>query len=242
MLKPPRSLCLILPLLIGSWAVLVYGLGMEEPEEVLSLGAPEVLFDGTSLDRWHFYCRDDSVAKSDVCSIEDGVLQITGRPSGYLATKRWYRDYVLELEWRWQAGSSGGNSGVLVHTTAPLLFFGWPRSLEVQLQAGHAGDFWVIGKGVDLRVEDERARRRSPRPGDQHTHRRVRNLTDGSERPIGSWNSMRVVCRDTEIEVFVNGELVNHGTACTETEGAIALQSEGTPIEFRSIRLTPLQQ
>ena len=35
-----------------------------------------------------------------------------------------------------------------------------------------------------------------------------------------------------------NGELVNHVTECSETRGAIALQSEGAEINFRNIFLT----
>jgi hypothetical protein len=37
--------------------------------------------------------------------------------------------------------------------------------------------------------------------------------------------------------VKVNGVLVNHATKVSQTKGAIALQSEGTPIEFRNIKL-----
>jgi hypothetical protein len=40
--------------------------------------------------------------------------------------------------------------------------------------------------------------------------------------------------------VSVNGDLVNEATNCSATRGAIALQSEGAPIEFRDIVLTPL--
>ncbi|MCP3915057.1 MAG: DUF1080 domain-containing protein [bacterium] len=197
------------------------------------------LFDGQHLDEWVLYTEADGKTREGLCRVEDDVLRIAGRPTGYLATRRWYRDYTLELEWRWP-GERGGNSGVLVHTTAPLLFYGWPKSMEVQLQAGSAGDFWVIGDGVDIHVENEKERRAEPREGDLHTHRRIANLTDDSEKPVGEWNAMRIECRADRVRVWVNGTLVNDGQGCTVTEGAIALQSEGTPIEFRGIRLKPL--
>ena len=51
---------------------------------------------------------------------------------------------------------------------------------------------------------------------------------------------MVVVCRGNEIVVKINGDLVNRATNTSVVEGAIALQSEGTPIEFRNVKLTPL--
>jgi len=52
---------------------------------------------------------------------------------------------------------------------------------------------------------------------------------------------MRIICSGGEVTVFVNDEKVNHGTNCTITQGGIALQSEGTPAEFRNITIKPLQ-
>jgi Domain of Unknown Function (DUF1080) len=41
--------------------------------------------------------------------------------------------------------------------------------------------------------------------------------------------------------VWVNGTMVNHGTNCTASKGHIALQAEGSEVEFRKVELTPLQ-
>ena len=127
-----------------------------------------------------------------------------------------------------------------MHVTTPLLFYGWPRSLEVLLQAGRAGDFWTIGAGVELAVEDAAARRRAPRPGDLHSHRRIARRVDGLEREPGAWNHLRVRCEGGEVVAYVNGVETNRGVDCTITEGGLALQSEGAPIEFREVRLQPL--
>ena len=242
----------ILPLsagiLLASCLFAATGLIEDEllPGRLHSLAEPVVLFDGSSLDAWNLYTEDASVALADVATVEDGVLHMAGAPYGYLQTERWYRDYVLDLEWRWPVGEDGearaGNSGVLVHSSAPFIFYVWPRSLEVQLQSGSAGDFWVIGDDVDIRVANEGERRVEPKAGDLHSHRRIRNLTDDSEKPLGEWNHMRVECAGDRLRVWVNDELVNDGTACTVSEGAIALQSEGTPIEFRDLRLSPLKE
>jgi hypothetical protein len=42
--------------------------------------------------------------------------------------------------------------------------------------------------------------------------------------------------------VWVNGDLVNHGTDCTAERGRIALQAEGARCEFRRVELVPLER
>ncbi len=211
----------------------------QHEEELAALAAPEVLFNGQDLKGWIFFSKQQDAVVEDTWSVENGILKCAGKPKGYLLTRRWYRDYELTLEWRW-SGEVGGNNGVLVHSTVPLMFGGWPQSLEVQLRSGSAGDFWVIGKHVNIDVENAQQRRAKPVPGDRHTHRRIKRLTSDPEKPIGQWNTMRIICNQDEVTVLVNDVKVNHGTNCTVTQGGIALQSEGTPAEFRNIEIKPL--
>lgn len=193
-------------------------------------GGPIDLFNGKDLSGWTCELTDKGVGMEQVWSVENGVLKCTGNPAGYLRTKQEYSDYVLTLEWRWPPGTpNGANNGVLVHVSTPGALGIWPKSIEVQLATGNAGDFWIIGTELD--VENEAQRKQD---------RRHLNLTDDSERPHGEWNQMEITCRGDEIVVKVNGHLVNHATNCSVTRGAIALQSEGAPIEYRNIRLTPL--
>ena len=42
------------------------------------------------------------------------------------------------------------------------------------------------------------------------------------------------------IRVWVNGDLVNDGSDATADRGRIALQSEGSEVEFRKLSLTPI--
>ncbi len=70
--------------------------------------------------------------------------------------------------------------------------------------------------------------------------RRIVNLTDGSEKPLGQWNTLEIECKGAEVIVHVNGTLVNHGSNCTVTSGKIALQAEGAEVEFRKVELTQL--
>jgi hypothetical protein len=195
---------------------------------------PVALFNGKDLSGWSHYLWDSAAKKQDtttpmaaVWSVEDGVLVCQGKPPGYIRTEKEYSNYKLSLEWRWPEGTVKGNNGVLVHTSTPNALGVWPKSVEVQLAFGNAGDFWVIG--TELEVPDLEKRRQG---------RRHLNLTDNSEKPAGQWNKMEILARGDEIKVWVNGDLVNHATRCNVTRGAISLQSEGALIHFRNIYLT----
>ena len=114
----------------------------------------------------------------------------------------------------------------MIHVTKPGELGVWPKCLEVQLQSGEAGDLWVIGTTLEI-----------DNPAGRIEGRRHKNLTEGDEKPLGEWNNMEITCRGDEVLVKVNGKLVNHATKLSQSKGAIALQSEGTPIEFRNINL-----
>ena len=40
--------------------------------------------------------------------------------------------------------------------------------------------------------------------------------------------------------IRVNGDLVNHGFECTANQGQIAVQAEGSEVEFQKLMLTPI--
>jgi hypothetical protein len=198
------------------------------------------LFDGHSLTGWHADVpaadSDPNVPPSFV--VRDGVLVSQGKPEGHLITDRDFRDYRLVVEYRWPG--EPGNCGVLVHASTPRRLYGmFPQSIECQLHVGEAGDFWCIGE--DITVPDMEARR-GPRETwgvDGDRARRILNLTDGSEKPLGEWNEMVIECVGRDVSVWVNGALVNRGTECTTNHGQIALQAEGAVCEFRKVELTP---
>jgi len=115
--------------------------------------------------------------------VRNGMLVSLGEPRGHLITDSSYRDYRLEVEYRFPG--TPGNAGVLVHASTPRALYGmFPRSIEVQMESGNAGDFWCILE--DIRVPDME-RRRGPRAqwGTTHfplrsRHREVRcELEDG---------------------------------------------------------------
>ena len=199
------------------------------------------LWNGRDLAGWHADVpdadKDPKIAPSFVA--RGAALVSLGRPLGHLITDASFRDYRLTVEWRWP--DKPGNCGVLVHCSTPRRLAGmFPQSIECQLHAGNAGDFWCIGE--DITVPDMEARR-GPKETwgvDGDRARRIQNLTDDSEKPAGEWNQMVVECRGREIQVWVNGDMVNHGTGCTADHGQIALQAEGAVCEFRKVELEPL--
>lgn len=189
------------------------------------------IFNGKDVSNWKWVSDVAGPKMEDVWSVRDGILYCTGKPTGYMHTKNAdYRDYLLIVEWRWPEKSRGGNNGVLVHASKPRTLGVWPKSVEVQLGSGDAGDFWIIG--TKLNVPDEATRK---------IDRCYKNLTDDSEKPIGQWNRMEITCRGDNIVVKVNGQLVNEASNCSVTQGAISLQSEGAPIQFRKVQLVGLR-
>jgi len=201
------------------------------------------LFNGTDLSGWEadVPARDKDKKAPDSFVVRDGLLVSLGKPEGHLLTKQAYRDYRLEVEYRFPG--KGGNCGILVHASRPrALYEMFPQSIEVQMNSGDAGDFWCIQE--DIKVPDMETRR--PRKADQKwggaegDARRILNLTDGSEKPLGEWNEMVIEARGKSVRVWVNGDLVNHGEDATADQGRIAIQAEGTEVEFRRVEIAPL--
>ena len=183
------------------------------------------LFNGNDLTNWAFFLRDPSVDASEVFTVQNDVIHITGNPFGYMRTKESYSDYTLHLEWRYPLELS--NSGVFIHAQLPDTI--WPKCIECQLKAGNAGDFVAMG-GSDMNERTDKS------------VRVVAKLAGSTEKAVGEWNTMEVTCIADNIDVFVNGVLMNKATGVTLKEGHICLQSEGKDIEFRNVFLTRLNK
>ena len=212
---------------------------------VLTAGAESVaLFNGKDLSGWHVDVpdADDNAEIKPSFIVRDGKLVSLGKPLGHLITDEVHANYRLELEYRF--ANKPGNCGVLVHASRPRALYGmFPASIEVQMNSGHAGDFWCIDENIEVPdMEKRRPKGKNQKwGGKKGDARRILNLTDDSEKPVGEWNTMKIECLDDEIKVWVNGELVNHGKDCTVSKGQIALQAEGVEVEFKGLLLTPLE-
>lgn len=201
------------------------------------------LFNGNDLKNWHIDvpAMDTLNTLKSPFLIRDGMLVSLGTPQGHIITNKNYKNYRLEVDYRFVG--EPGNCGVLVHASIPRSLYNmFPKSIEVQMMHENAGDFWCIVENIKT---DDMVSRRGPEEEWGITEgklRRIRNLTNGSENPLGEWNSMVIECLGDQIKVWVNGELVNHGYDSTANEGQIAIQAEGAEVEFKKIKLTPISR
>jgi hypothetical protein len=165
-------------------------------------------------------------------TVRDGVISCTGVPVGMLRTERCYENFVLELEWRHR--EAGGNSGVFVWSDAlPARGQPFPRAIEVQVMDGHEGegftsdgDVFPIHGATMVPGNGRGGQRAFP------TERRV--------HPAPEWNHYRIECNDGAITLAVNGKVVTSGRECSPRKGYISLESEGSPVEFRNLRIREL--
>ena len=199
------------------------------------------LFDGKSLTGWYMDVpdlqKDSSLRKPFI--VREGLLVSLGTPGGHLISEKSYENYILEFEYRF-AGKPG-NCGVLVHASTPRALYGmFPKSIEVQMMHSNAGDFWCIQEDIQV---DDMEKRRGPKENwgvSEGKERRIINLTDNSEKPLGEWNRMKIKCEGNRVTVWVNGDLVNDGYGATAKKGQIALQAEGAEVEFKDLILSPI--
>ncbi|QDU62240.1 hypothetical protein Pan216_31070 [Planctomycetes bacterium Pan216] len=190
------------------------------------------LFNGKNLDGWKVWLSKSDTPPEEEISVKDGVIDVRGDVRGYLISDKEYGNFVLNFQWRWSGDlekKRGRNSGAFVRVIGPDRI--WPKGVEAQLMAGHAGDFWLVG-GAKLTIDKSRQ--------DKRVARHYFRTKDGVEKPLGQWNDYKIVCDGGTIKLFINGELVNEGTDCDIPKGKILFQSEGAPIQFRNIKIKPL--
>jgi len=195
----------------------------DDPTREPKFGPEVELFNGRDFSGWTHHLPDPKAKFADVWSVKDGVIVCQGNPVGYIRTEASYTNFELTLEWRFDPARGPGNSGVLFRMQAPDQV--WPRSIEAQLMATNAGDFWNIEEfpmAVDLERTDGR-----------HTTRRA----PSSEKPLGEWNRYRIRADHGLVTLEVNGVVQNTASWAAELPGPICLQSEGATIEFRNVRL-----
>lgn len=184
------------------------------------------LFNGRDLSGWQAFLRDSGTLDGTF-SVRDGVIVCSGQPYGYMYTEREFEDFVLHLEWRWSPETKAtGNSGVLFHLASEHRV--WPRSFEAQLHAGSAGDIIGIG-GFPYAADDSR------RDGARTAH------TRNAENPPGEWNHYEIISDGGRVTLWVNGYKVNEAWNVEAHAGPICLQSEGTEIQFRGVRIAPIR-
>jgi hypothetical protein len=179
---------------------------------------PEPIFNGKDLKNWTFVGKDADQA----FSVKEGVVVCKGRPVGYMATKRSFKnDFTLTLEWRYARPKDladdaefGGNSGYLLFVQKDEV---WPRSIEVQGKNRDAAGIIPIKCKAKF-VTDKQARK-------------------NALKPVGEWNALKIVVEGGTIRTYLNAALISTVTEYEPKEGRIGFQSEGAEIHWRKIAI-----
>jgi hypothetical protein len=187
------------------------------------------LFNGKNLDGWvNVNCAPET------WSVTNGLIHCTGKPIGALRTERQYENFILELEWRHL--KSGGNAGVFIWAS-PISWPGVPflRAVEVQVLDhgyGNTENYTTHGDVFPIHGTTMEPHGR---------HRGMRSFpSEQRSNPSPEWNHYRIVATNGVLRLSVNGKEVSGGSNCDWRKGYIALESEGSRVDFRNIRIKEL--
>src|SRR5450759_5037234 len=172
---------------------------------------------------------------------EKDILVCSGHPIGVMRSEKQYENFILHIEWKHI--EPGGNSGVFVWSNAnPPVETRLPDGVEVQMLeldwinlhkkdgvtppiAYVHGELFGVGGVTTLPDNPRNTRSKS-----------VENRCNGR----GIWNTYDVVCIDGVIKLSVNGKFVNGISHSSQKKGYICLESEGSQIHFRNIKIVEL--
>jgi hypothetical protein len=189
------------------------------------------LFNGKDLTGWvNINCAPST------WQVKDGVIVCSGKPTGLLRTEKQYENYVLELEWNHQ---KVGNAGLFVHSDA-VCATGQPftKAIEVQvmlMDKPHPEGLYT-GQGDIFSIHGAKMTPDRPHPKGWERCLPSESRTKGP----GEWNHYKVVSQDGVVKLHVNGAEVSGASKCSPRKGYICLESEGSPILFRNIRIKEL--
>ncbi len=213
---------------IGILTVISFSLSPAYADEWVSL------FNGKDLSGWK------AVNCPKTFSVKDNMIYCTGFPTGVMRTGNQHENFILELEWK--HAKPKGNAGLFIWSD-PLTKIGTPftRSIEVQIMDGiqkkdKQGRLLYTSQGDIFSIHGASMVPDRPHPAGWSRCLPSENRT----KPAGQWNHYRVECQDGTIKLAVNGKVVSGGSKCTPRKGYICLESEGSPIYFKNIRIKEL--
>ena len=142
------------------------------------------LFDGKSLAGWK---TPDGKAPGSGWSIQGETLHLNGTPGGMLLSEKTYTNFDFEWEWKVE---EGGNNGVKYWVTKV------------------GGKEWL---GIEYQMIDDH-KHPDGLKGGSHTTASIYDIkepaADKPLKPVGEWNSSRVIVKDGVIQHWLNGVLV----------------------------------
>jgi len=212
---------------------------------------PKAFIDGVG-EGWRAMTADDFAkvnCNDDTWKWTGGLIQCTGKPVGVIQSKKSYKNLEVVVQWRHLR--SAGNSGIFIWTTEKSLAAlkqgkgRLPKGIECQVldhgyqenhikRSGKKSDWFtthgdVFPVGVKMK----------PFPPVAPNGRRSFPSKDLS-KGVNEWNHYYIRCINGEVRLWVNGEEVSGGTDCQPCEGYLCLESEGSPIEFKNLRIREL--
>mgnify|MGYP000212172258 CR=1 FL=1 len=164
--------------------------------------------------------KDFTVAFGDAKSwkVNKGVFECSGKPNGYICTKKSYSNYTLTLEFRYP--EQAGNTGILNYIAGEHKI--WPACVEVQGHYDNLGMIFAMGGAKGPRNDGDKAARKKAR------------------KPHTEWNKLEVISENGVLTAKLNGVLIAKSGPYINRKGPIGLQSEGAPIHFRNIKIKEL--
>jgi hypothetical protein len=194
------------------------------------LGTPIDLFNGKDFSGWTWYAQTGGKME-DTWSIKDGAMHMTGKPTGYIRTDKEYGpNYILIVE---QRHIERGGGGILFGITGPDKE--WPKTMQVQGSLGSVGD--LINQGSFPWVTDP-SRFRKDADG---VTTRVTKIGPTSEKPMGEFSTVETIVDHGTVTVKVNDKIQNIVSGMPDLTGKIGFQAEGAAMEFRKVRLIPIE-
>ena len=184
----------------------------------------------------------------DTWSWSDGQAHCTGQPVGVIRSEQPVTNFELVAEWRHLR--SGGNSGIFVWVPMASLETlkpgSLPHGIEVQVldhgykenyekQTGKKAD-WFTTNGDVFPVGSSDM---TPFPPVAPNGKRS-FPSENRSKGINEWNHYYVRAINGEVRLWVNGREVSGGTNCKPATGYLCLESEGSPVEFRDLRIREL--
>lgn len=211
---------------------------------------PKAVIDGTGPGWKELSERDFANVNcdKDTWSWKDGVAHCTGKPVGVIRSQKEYKNFELVLQWRHL--KSGGNSGVFLwvpeKSLAGLAPNKLPEGIEVQvLDHGFAEQYekrsgkkpdWFTTHGDVFPVGGSKMTPFAPAAPDGKRSFPRKQLSKG----VGEWNHYYIRAINGEVRLWVNGQEVSGGSGCEPASGFLCLESEGSPVEFKNLRIREL--
>lgn len=224
-----------------AFAVLALTCGQEARAE--KPAGYEVLFDGTGLGA--FTAGEKS---REHWRIDGGVLRYDGMDT-HLWTKKSYRDFILKVDWRFpQSGPRVAVDVILPTGDVARDDGGKPKQVEIQY-GGDSGIYlrgndksqvniwnWPIGSGEVWGYRTDPGMPADVRAGVTPKAR--------ADRPLGEWNTFTILMKGDRLTVDLNGVNVisNALLPGVPSDGPIALQHHGDPLELREIYVHELPE